>query len=51
MIMEMTSNYSLRKPSGSDAPDIEIINHNMEIVDEKLKESMDQVELGSPITE
>ena len=46
-----TTNLGLTKPEGSDAPDIEVINNNMEIIDTKIKEALEQVELGPDIEE
>lgn len=46
-----TENLGLTKPEETDAPDISVINGNMDILDSKVKEALDSVELDSEITE
>lgn len=45
-----TTNLKLTKPSDSDAPDISVINSNMDKIDEAIGETA-TIELGSDITE
>lgn len=46
-----TTNFKLTKPAGTEAPDIAVINTNMDKIDTELKKAQDQVELDADITE
>lgn len=46
-----TTNLGLTKPDGSDSPNIEVINNNMDILDEKVNEALELIELGPDIEE
>lgn len=39
--MKLTTNYSLKKPEGSDVVNIEDFNYNADIIDGKIKEIVD----------
>ena len=47
----VTTNLGLKKPVGIDAPDISVINENMDVLDEKTHEALEQVEIGFDIEE
>ena len=49
--MTHTDNYNFNLPGGQDPPDIEVINQNMEIIDEKLYEVSNHVVAGNDLTE
>lgn len=51
IIMEQTTNLGLNKPSFADAPDISVFNKNMDILDEKVQECLDNMEIGELIIE
>ena len=51
MAENVTTNLGLKKPVGPDAPDISVINTNMDILDEKTYEALEQVEIGFEIEE
>ena len=49
--MTYTENFNLLLPGGQDPPDIEPINQNMEIIDEKLGKAILLVVSGDDIEE
>lgn len=46
-----TDNFNLALPSGQEAPDIEVINMNMEKIDEQMKKNSGLVIAGDDIEE
>lgn len=49
--MEYTSNFNLKKPGLDDMADIADINDNMDVIDEKMKEALDNEALKTDVAE
>lgn len=47
--MQYTTNYSLKKPDGSDNVNIGDLNYNADQIDAKLKEAMDKATAALPV--
>lgn len=49
--MQYTTNYNLKKPESNDTANINDLNENMDILDEKLKEAIQNEQLQGDVTE
>ena len=49
--MQYTTNYNLKKPESNDTANINDLNENMDIIDEKLKEAIQNEQLQGDVTE